>query len=233
MIMVILCFLIGCANGGDEFTSAVREQDFEFVYDDSGSRTIETVIVPKYDFIEFSYKLVFYGKGLLNDYEKEIEVGNVKAGTELKHSELISDIEDNIKGSLAYCDIIVISGKKQQKYNYNKTELNDELTFDTITMKRNTISFRIINNTDYYIKEIRKLNISMNFGNDITCKFYTPRIQLEASLGPGAQTTLTNLSGNIHLGLGANDIEEKNELVQAGIEAVSYSNQTYQLIYTI
>ena len=221
------------------FSIGVSSTDFTFTYDDSDGINVKTTVIPKYDFEDFTYTITYCGRGLLNNFEEDVVVGNVSAGTVLEHIKKLSEIENNISGAYSYTSIHCKSGKKQykNKSDSSNVEYNTELDF-VFTMKYYNgsddynLSCTITNKTSYYIKEVRILRISIDFGNDITCSFYTPRIFFEKTLAPNAQITLTNLSGNKSIGLGTADISGKKEMLKNGLDSMSYSKQTYQVIYT-
>lgn len=222
----------------EAFTVNVSSRDFTYTYDDSDRVNVKTLLIPKYDFVDFTYTIIYYGKGLLNEYKEDIVVGSVKAGAKLERITKIADIERNIKGVYSYCAVLCKSGKKQYKNieNSSNIEYNKELDFD-FTMKYTgeyRLSCTITNKSALQIKEIRNFVIELDFGEGITCRFSAPRIVFDHQLAPNAKITLTDLSGNKHIGLGANNAEEarkQQDKLRAGMDAVSYSKQTYQVIY--
>lgn len=236
---IVVYSVVSENNKQNDFTVGVSSNDFSFTYDDSDGITVKTTVIPKYDFVDFTYTITYYGSGLLNDVEEDVVVGDVSAGTVLTYSKPLSEIESKISGAYSYTSVRCKSGKKQYKNKGDliETEYNKELDF-VFTLKYYsgsddyTLSCVITNKTDSYIKEVRTLRISLDFGNDISCTFYTPRIIFDRELAPNEQITLTNLSGNRGIGLGTGDIAGKKEMLKTGLDSISYSNQTYQVIYT-
>lgn len=228
-IVAILC-IVSYNNKQNDFSIGVTDSDYTYFYDDSDGAEVISILIPKYDFEDFSIEITYYAEsGLLNYFEEEHYLGDVKAGTQLKFTKAVSDIEKEINGKYAYADIRVMSGKKQLKNHTpdQGTEYNTECDF-SFTLhhpaKMNlSIDVTITNKTNYYISELRKFRVSVTFEDGANTQFYTPRIKLEEKLAPNETVTITGLTGNF--------TSQGIEVTNTAYYSTGYSAAQYQVIY--
>lgn len=231
-VAIIIGIIWGVKSNNDKqnaFSLGVNSSDYTYIFDDSDGKNVISTITPKYDFKEFSIKITYYAeKGLLNYYEEEYNIGEVRAGAKIKYTKSISDIEKKINGSFYYASASTVSGKKQYKNYTNPQEAvyNDECAFKfKINYNYGNLSFDIdiTNNTNYYISELRAFRVTIDYESNKKCSFYTTRIKLQNKLAPGGTITVKNLTGNTtHNGM---------DSASSPYTSSTYSAPTYQVVY--
>lgn len=230
VIIIVIVLVVKSHNDKQNaFSIGVSSSDYTYIFDDSDGTNVISTITSKYDLKEFSIKITYDAeKGLLNYYEEVYNIGEVKAGEQIKITKPISEIEKEIKGSFYYASASAVSGKKQYKYYTNPQEkvYNEECSFVfNIYYRSDSLYFNIdiTNNTSYYISELRTFRVTIDYGGNKKCSFYTPRIKLQTNLAPGDTITVKNLTGNTtHNGM---------DSALSPYTSSNYSAITYQVIY--
>lgn len=229
IIIVIVLFVKYNNDKQNAYSIGVSSSDYTYIFDDSDGTNVISTITSKYDLKEFSIKISYDAeKGLLNYYEEIYDIGEIKAGEQIKITKPISEIEKEIKGSFYYASASVVSGKKQYKYYTNPQDkvYNEECSFTFNIYYRSDspyFNIAITNNTSYYISELRTFRVTIDYDGNKKCSFYTPRIKLQTNLAPGDTVTVKNLTGNTtHNGM---------DSALSPYTSSSYSATTYQVIY--
>lgn len=232
-------------NHRNDFGTDITEEDFEFDYKINNDSVI-VIITPKFDIKDFSFTLSYNGHGLMNSHEIEHLINFAPADKNLQYTENLAEIDSYISGELYYVSMDSFQGKKQNKNknvisNANEKE-NTECNFLFTLNRHNTgstffeyeyiLDCTITNNTATPILELQNLTISIDFGHEISCNYSSPRLIFDNAILPGKSITLKSLSGNKHLGLGTHSDDELNALFESPIESISYSNQSYKVVYS-
>lgn len=240
LLAVIICLIVGLLalknyldkkeeDKQNAYSLDVSSSDYTFSYDIVNNENVTTTIVPKYDFISFSVKIIYYGDGGLTDYySSTVIIGVISAGKEKQHTESLAIIEEQLTGDFSYVRVTTISGKKQYKNKTTSQEpvYNTECDFSFIysSGSHEPLTITIKNNTDKYITELREFRVKINFEKSYYTKFYKPRLIFPSPLAPNEEITIKKITGNFH-SYGAVERSEP-------YYSTSYEEQTYQVIYS-
>ena len=229
IILVVVFFIQQNTFGTD-----VDLEDLIYEYSDSNGTQIISTIIPRCDIEHLRLRLTYRAtEGLLNSYEQQYNLGNVKKDQPVIITESLDFVQKQINGTFDSAYYFAVEGKKQNKYaTKNKLEpLPAECDFsfmlecyDGYFGRSNFLDITITNNTDKYIAELREFRVTINF-EDKSCEYYTSRIILPEKLAPNATITVEGLKGNFRL-MGFYDAEQNSPYYSN-----KYGESTYQVIY--
>ena len=229
IILVVVFFIQQNTFGTD-----VDLEDLIYEYSDSNGTQIISTIIPQCDIENLSLRITYRAtKGLLNSYEQQYNLGNVKKDQPVIITESLDFVQKQINGTFDSAYYFAVEGKKQNKYaTKNKLEpLPAECDFsfilecyDSYFGSSNFLDITITNNTDKYIAELREFSVTIDFG-DKSCKYYRPRIILPEKLAPNATIKVEDLTGNFTL-MDFYDAEQNSPYYSN-----KYGESTYQVIY--
>lgn len=238
VIAVVCSSLLLYFNYQNAFDTNITSEDYSFEYREQSDGVI-VEIIPKYDISDFSFTIVYYGSGLLNSYEQEHSKALAKADDPLVYSMPYITLNDELSGDFRYADLVNVSGKKQNKYKNQSSaslddpSLNTEMDFSFTLSQRYSshyLSGQFTNNSNRPILELREFRVRIVFEYEVICNYYTPRLIFDSAILPGESSEFLSLSGNISLGGGGGNFTEVFD-IKNPIMSVSYSNQTYTVIY--
>lgn len=217
------------------FGTDVDLEDLICEYSDSNGTQIISTIIPRCDIENLSLKITYRAtKGLLNSYEQQYNLGNVKKDHPVIITESLNFIQKQINGTFDSAYYFAVEGKKQNKYatKNNLEALPPECDFsfmleccDGYFGRSNFLDITITNNTDKYIAELREFRVTINFGDNKTCEYYTSRIILPKKLAPNETIKVEDLTGNFSL-ISFYDAEQNSPYYSN-----KYEESTYQVIY--
>lgn len=215
------------------FESTILSSDYSYTYDDSNNVTVISILIPKYDFIDFSFTIRYNCSGEYITEEHSFD--KVEAGQKLKFVKSLKSLKEETGEDFYYSYINVNSGKKQNKFANSLEEVvyNTECSFYfswSGLRHESTLSATITNTTQRNILELRDFFITINFddeeGLNRRLRFYCPRLKFEEPLQPWETISISKLSGVSVKNWSADDWNASITYTKS-----RYSEQTYEVIY--
>lgn len=220
-------------KNSNAFECSIKTTDLSYTYDDSNGVSVISTIIPKYDFIDFSFSIAYNcsGEYVVNEYY----VGSIKAGQKIEYEKSLSLLEAETNEAFYYSYIKSISGKKQNKYqNVEEVPIYNtecEFAFSYFGIHGNdSLKMTITNNTTRPIVELREFSILINF-DDVEninryINLYARRIKFDAPLEPGQSIILNNVPG-----MTVKNWSTDDWWTGVTYTKYRYSEQIYQVIY--